>query len=870
MGVDATAPTPAPATDVPLTLVPGDLIAVCDETTDLYSAGNVTFASTNHSNICWHILCDEGDTVAFTLTYLELGGLFYLTSSTNGIDYKMEVAGGHTKVHCSRAGCCISSQPFFQPQFSITLSLHPLPDTLPQKTHKMFKVPTFLAFVLAVGGLVAVSSILAFDITSRNAVSSIRKVSLDLSESIITTTYKDIARELIHEQLDYVKGMKYGVELGNYNHTHCNDVIIQNGIEFKNHTPFAALGVYMDDASNMGCIVDMEGPSVAQLQADKSLRVTRGFVPNTMSWNISNSFVIPLNILTRPYYTILADNPDVVQQDIPIWSSVWVSVNPNVPSPGLQVSLTWPVLWPDRSFRGGVMASTALVMIDLSQYQITPDSILLLMETDHSLITSTTHEVPFTEPEPKVYERYTLSNCGVPILREIGQDTSLLTNPVLPHSVKLHQEFSFEGKGYWLQMKEIENLNLRWVILMTIPEAYFFEEIDDSNATTRLIVIFLIVGTVLVAAALSFVFVYPIRKVAVAFDKIAEMETEAMEIERVPHNSIFREIDSLYKGFWTALDMLKKVKAFLPQAPQEDLTEAEDTETTTEVEVKSRISASTPSSISRLSYGTQQNTGLQLGLGVKLCRGAVCAVLDVSDFSKSIDSDKISAQTRFERFFTSVNSAALCYSGRITVVQGGKLAVTWMIASCDAKAKAVEFGLALPGLTRSGGGSFKTVSIGIYACKSYSGIMGDSAHRHSVVGSTLVDGASALASLAQHMALPLVVAGPILANLPQAESFQIAAQVYSHYGSLSGCSSASYVSGMRVVPEGEWMYQLDAMVTETASNRHLTEFFEKKKAGERTQAQESLTAFEQTLEEDNVKLWRRALLILAEDLEKAA
>ena len=91
MCVDAT--SPAPATDVPDTLVPGVVRACVGGHTDLTdSAGHVSFVNTEEfaRNTCWHIACDTKAVLSFTAMDLQLQSTLYLYGSGNAGDYTLE------------------------------------------------------------------------------------------------------------------------------------------------------------------------------------------------------------------------------------------------------------------------------------------------------------------------------------------------------------------------------------------------------------------------------------------------------------------------------------------------------------------------------------------------------------------------------------------------------------------------------------------------------------------------------------------------------------------------------------------------------------------------------------------------------------
>ena len=748
---------------------------------------------------------------------------------------------------------------FFLQFFPLSSPLPTLPPFPPKvkKNPKMFSVPTLLPFVLLISGLVCMSSVLTFEITRLNAKDSISDISLALSERIIGTTYGDIMDGFIMEIVDHLHGMKYGVEIGHYNGTSCQHPKIQNAIEYKNHTKFASWDVYMDDATRRGCLVDMEGNSVVDLNTDSTITIYKMLDKNTGKYNDSDPFLFhfAMDILNRPYYVIIRDNPHTIEKNVPIWSDVFVSLNPNLVSPGLQVSLTWPLLNGDGSLRGGVMVSSNLRDIDLNQYKISPESVLALMDPEHTLIASTQHSQPFAESEPKVYTRYTLATSGDGLLHYLG--TEVFPMPVAEWDVKGHQEIGYGG-GHWVQMRQLRHENLNWILVMAVPRSHFFARIEDSNKTTRLIVIGLVAGAVVASIALAMMFIYPIRKVAVAFDEIASMNTDSLYIEHVPETSILKEVGSLYQGFWQSVRMLKKVKTFLPQevSSDEDSTDRPETSSVSQTASK-RSRGGTIASASSVVSAKNMRGGVSLGLGVKIFPGAVCCVLDIADFPQVVVKDRVHAQKAFGTFFSAVHGVATAHAGRVSVVQGGKIAFSWL---SNAKDNAIHFSFAVSQGTLKGSTGFKNVTIGVHGCKSFSGILGDSAHRHSVLGVDLLDGASSMASLARHLGFPVVVSNQLLAQLPYVEAFLVATKVRVHYTELN--HGASYTTNIKTVEEGEWMYQLERINTEArAEVQHLANFHKAKDSGLLSEAREALAQFKKCLPSKDAVNWAKALSV---------
>ena len=718
-------------------------------------------------------------------------------------------------------------------------------------------MPTWLPFVLSISGLVAVAAVSVFEVTRRNAEDSIGSVSRELSQQIIGRAHHSIEVEILGVVASHLSGMKYGVELGNYHLRLCAAQKTQNGIAHKNASSFAALDIYIDETTQEGCIVDTEGNSVAQLLPDNTLRVAK-LDPRNGHFNHTSGFNVPIDIPGRPYYTILSDSVGVkaVQMDHPVWSPVFVSINPNIASPGLQVALTWPVLWGNGSLRGGVVSSAALRDLDLARYKLQHNSVVAMVETNHMLISSTTHSAPFYEHPPKsrAYVRYTLRSSGSQLLQKIGEMLPL------PISQVMLQADVDAGEVYWVQTAWVLSYNLKWVILVAIPRERFFSKIDASNATTRIIVVCLVLSAIGMAVLLSAVFVYPLRRVAKAFDSLSEMHTDAVHVARIPRNSVFSEFNSLYNGFWDSIRMIENARTFLPVKQDNECTDEEEEEEGDISPLGHSMAESRSSQKERESSSTAAKNQF-LGLGVRWHSSAVCVVLDVDDFECTVLQDRMGAQRTFEHFFTSAHLSAIHFSGRLAAVLGGKAAIAWM-GACDQKEKAIRFSLSVRKhiVVNSG---FSEVSMGVYIGRSFSGILGDNTSRHQVVGSTLLDGASAAAGMSRRLALPLVVANPILWNLPQAEAYHVSDVLCANYQTIN-TQGVSYVKAVDNLKDGEWMYQLQALnrKASTLQNAQLKAYFMMKSSGQMQEAEAELRRFAENLTSEEKTFWKTALSIL--------
>ncbi|KAJ9445690.1 Retrovirus-related Pol polyprotein from type-2 retrotransposable element R2DM [Diplonema papillatum] len=133
------------------------------------------------------------------------------------------------------------------------------------------------------------------------------------------------------------------------------------------------------------------------------------------------------------------------------------------------------------------------------------------------------------------------------------------------------------GDTYWVTMKTVVHYNRRWFILMWTPEKTFFAQIDAANEKTLITVVMLVIGCTLVAAVLGYLATLPLKTLARAFDKVADMDLDHPDVNAVKHTQFISELDSLHNGFWHAVQMVKQVKAFLPIRDETSGAETEST-----------------------------------------------------------------------------------------------------------------------------------------------------------------------------------------------------------------------------------------------------------------------------------------------------
>ncbi|KAJ9435015.1 hypothetical protein DIPPA_09806, partial [Diplonema papillatum] len=234
-------------------------------------------------------------------------------------------------------------------------------------------------------------------------------------------------------------------------------------------------------------------------------------------------------------------------------------------------AISIPVFFPGQApSRASFYAVSVLLFylnrVDLSSYLLSKGSSILIIDTEQQLVVSTDHEEPFFQSGNDsagnpVYTTYHLYNCGVP---KLEATSAILGDLSRFDDGDDHFDKVSDGDVHWVTMKTVEHYNRRWFILMWTPEKTFFAQIDAANEKTLITVVVLVVGCTLVAAVLGYLATLPLKTLARAFDKVADMDLDHPDVYAVKPKHFVSELSSLHNGFWHAVKMVEQVKAFLP------------------------------------------------------------------------------------------------------------------------------------------------------------------------------------------------------------------------------------------------------------------------------------------------------------------
>ncbi|KAJ9466408.1 hypothetical protein DIPPA_20157 [Diplonema papillatum] len=212
-------------------------------------------------------------------------------------------------------------------------------------------------------------------------------------------------------------------------------------------------------------------------------------------------------------------------------------------------------------------------------------------------------------------------------------------------------------------MNTVEHYNRKWFILMWTPENIFFAQINAANEKTLITVVTLVIACTVVAAVLGFLATLPLMTLARAFDKVAGMELDHADVQAVRSDHFVSELDSLHKGFWLAVKMVKQVMAFLP-----DMAETSDNITD---DTGDGHESSSPRSRGDLSPVVQARRARvevleAFALGIKVSRTATLLVASFSGFSSICLADASEALSQHSALFQHFSYNARIHLGVIS------------------------------------------------------------------------------------------------------------------------------------------------------------------------------------------------------------
>ncbi|MEG5060723.1 adenylate/guanylate cyclase domain-containing protein [Microcoleus sp. A2-C5] len=224
----------------------------------------------------------------------------------------------------------------------------------------------------------------------------------------------------------------------------------------------------------------------------------------------------------RPYYKI------PVQQK----QAVWAKLYPHITGKYLYIAAGKPIYTKTGEFQGVWMTSLNMVMFGdfLSKLKIGKTGQSFILERSGEMIATSTGEKPFQYypdkvvqlPEQRI-ERLNVINSSNALTQKASQ--ALLEqfrdfqNIQASHQLK----FTVEGKNYFAQVDPFQDSKgIDWLVVVTIPEADFMDQINANTQTTILLCLATLILAILLGILTARWIIRPVERITTAAEAIAQ------------------------------------------------------------------------------------------------------------------------------------------------------------------------------------------------------------------------------------------------------------------------------------------------------------------------------------------------------------
>ncbi|MEG3975564.1 adenylate/guanylate cyclase domain-containing protein [Microcoleus sp. herbarium8] len=224
----------------------------------------------------------------------------------------------------------------------------------------------------------------------------------------------------------------------------------------------------------------------------------------------------------RPYYKI------PVQQK----QAVWAKLYPHITGKYLYIAASKPIYTQTGALQGVWMASLNLVMFGdfLSKLKIGKTGQSFILERSGEMIATSTGEKPFQYypdkvvqlPEQRI-ERLNVVNSSNALTKKASQ--ALLEqfhdfqNIQASHQLK----FTVAGKNYFVQVDPFrDGKGIDWLVVVTIPEADFMNQIHANTQTTILLCLATLILAILLGILTARRIIRPVERITTASEAIAK------------------------------------------------------------------------------------------------------------------------------------------------------------------------------------------------------------------------------------------------------------------------------------------------------------------------------------------------------------
>ncbi|KAJ9468298.1 hypothetical protein DIPPA_16144 [Diplonema papillatum] len=708
---------------------------------------------------------------------------------------------------------------------------------------RMVHVPFPVAAVLTVVILVAVPASVVFLVTTSNAEDSIDEVSRRLAMATMEAVEHRIYDTAINEPEAELRAAKADIEMNVAGLKFPENELfwgkrMMHWLELSDlYTLYIAVGVSKEvgDIYGHGAVVDYGDVPMLYVSRPPHAGIWRLDKVN-ITWTetaFSYDRNFTLDFPTRPYalaYTQGAQGEANCRANIPFWTELEISIKTSNRGGGLFTTITLPVFQtqdPNPNELIGVVAmGIYLAEIDLVPFLLSNTSSLLIMDSDTSIISSTDLPQNYYELNSSgvvSLEQFTLESTGLPLFQDLLDSGKLPSDLATRGDDTFFETMNGPDGEYWITIRTITHYNLRWHVVMLTPEKIFFEKIYDSNRSTLITVIVMILASCLISIGLTLLATDDLKRLARAFDKIALIQLDHPSVQHVRTRHIISEYDSLCKGFWHAVEMVTHVQAFLPKVDlHDDIVSNESTSLVShshveggrshKAESRSQGASVTGSmtdkpSIAAVSGGKVGRSAVadSFSVGLRMVSGVTGLIVSLDNFSHFCHSSADRASAAHGELFTLIHDTAKRFHGVIASLEGARVTVAWNTAKPCQPVTSTQHALSVAfELSRSK--SALSFSSGVHHARTYHGILGSKSQRFNTIGSNLTDVACHLAHYASGLkVLPaILVSGAVVEYVKGFCCYKI-----DEVKLLTGETiPVFWAEKQTAVDNAEWMYQL--------------------------------------------------------------
>ena len=118
------------------------------------------------------------------------------------------------------------------------------------------------------------------------------------------------------------------------------------------------------------------------------------------------------------------------------------------------------------------------------------------------------------------------------------------------------------GDKHFISISAIERNNLKWCVVILLPESVFLEEINKTKVGLLLMYISVLIVKAFLSAVVVYFFIAPLHRLAAELELLSEFRMSEDSVEM----SGWTEIRTLQLTFITLLKQMKVIKSYMPQA----------------------------------------------------------------------------------------------------------------------------------------------------------------------------------------------------------------------------------------------------------------------------------------------------------------